>query len=346
MPSEETRSSYRRTLQCVALAAAAVVVAFAGLALALRGHARSPEALVHRIADIKAEAAAAMTSPKLILVSGSGGLFGIRADMISKRIGMPAVNAGLHGALGAAYIAYYGASLARPGDVVLIAIEDPLYTRNELVTAEAVHLSWARGDRFFETLSWPQRFDYFRGVSLSFVWALVRNSIKPPPLRAGNWRLSMMSAFGDFDTGPSTMRSARELTQNRALDEMAFARRDLPYELDRFEITTGAVRDTILSLEHKGVRVIATWGALLDAPLYDRAFGNIRRALPAFYETAGVQFIRPQGEARLSEAQAFDTVFHANSDGAVVRTARLIEALCQQTDICRETVERDERGLE
>ena len=328
------RPAFSSTLVLVFAGAVIVVATFAAVALSLRGNVRSPEGFIYTLAKRKAHTADAIDQPKLVVISGSGGLFGIRAGILGERLGMPAVNAGLHGALGAAYIAWFGASLAKPGDVALVAIEDPLYVSEEMVTSDAVQLSWSRGDDYWVSLPWPEKLHYFRAVSPKYIWQLIRVRDEPVPRKVGPWRLDMMNAIGDFDTGSPTEYARRELALNRDRDARKFAGDELPYRLDPDRPSTRQVTAAIKVMKGRGVRVLATWGALLDDPQYDHALSRLRGALPEFYRAAGAEFIETPERGLLSGEDLFDTPFHANSRGARERTARLAEAICVQTDLC------------
>ncbi len=68
---------------------------------------------------------------KIIFVGGSNLLFGLRAESLSRRIGVPVVNYGLTADLGADIIAERAGELIGPGDVVVLAPEAMHYPHAE-----------------------------------------------------------------------------------------------------------------------------------------------------------------------------------------------------------------------
>lgn len=81
--------------------------------------------------------AEATTSPKLILVGGSGTLFGVSAREIQQQTGWRTVNLGTHAALGTTLILDLAQAVAKPGDTVLLALEYELYNHG------TVNQTWA-----------------------------------------------------------------------------------------------------------------------------------------------------------------------------------------------------------
>jgi hypothetical protein len=65
---------------------------------------------------------------RILIVSGSNGLFGISAKAISQKTGMAAINLGVHAGLGGEYILSRAAKIFRKGDVVLLPLEYPFYS--------------------------------------------------------------------------------------------------------------------------------------------------------------------------------------------------------------------------
>src|SRR4051794_11320917 len=61
--------------------------------------------------------------PRLVLVGGSGTLYGIDAELIERKTGVPTVNFGTHAGLGLRYLLTRARRELRPGDRVLLAPE-------------------------------------------------------------------------------------------------------------------------------------------------------------------------------------------------------------------------------
>jgi hypothetical protein len=332
LPSEPSPTDYQRLTGLALTAAAAVLLCFFAALLGFRGHGRSDEAIVQSLAEIKQAAVDRASGPRMLVVSGSSGLYGIHAATLSQRLGMPVINMGLHGGLGTKYLSYFGERSAKPGDVVLWAMEYPLLTSREVVTENAVALSWARGDDYFVTLPWPERLQYFRSLSLDYLGSLVVNALDPP---ATPTRLGTVNALGDMDAGIADAEIIGRRRSNRELDLKNFKQHGMPLDLDPGSPNVRAALDSIGALEARGVRVLATWPNVSDDPIYQEAYRDIRAQLPALYEAVGAEFIEPADGGLLAETDLFDTGFHPNGPGAEKRSQSLAAAICTETDLCR-----------
>ena len=100
----------------------------------------------------KAELAAAIPGPRLLLVGGSGTLFGVNAKLIEQQTGCLTVNMGFHAGLGLDYILAQAQKTARPDDTILLIIEYQLYTND---TASEAHDDYilSRDPAYFHQMS-------------------------------------------------------------------------------------------------------------------------------------------------------------------------------------------------
>ena len=71
---------------------------------------------------VRAEAAR-IRGPKIVFVGCSNLIFGLRADSLSRRVGLPVVNYGLFAGIGLDYAADRAAEIVGPGDIVILAPE-------------------------------------------------------------------------------------------------------------------------------------------------------------------------------------------------------------------------------
>jgi len=85
---------------------------------------------------------------KIIFLGGSNLLFGLRAQSLAQRVGVPVVNYGLTADLGADVIAARASELIKPGDLVVLATEAMHYPRVEYRSPfRAEFLAYVAGER-------------------------------------------------------------------------------------------------------------------------------------------------------------------------------------------------------
>ena len=106
---------------------AACVVVIAAFSLAL-GVPTQSSRWAFEVMQKKRRLAEQAKSPKILIVGGSGALFGVSGQELEKETGWPTINLGCHAALGVAYMLDDAKHSARPGDTVLLVLEYELYT--------------------------------------------------------------------------------------------------------------------------------------------------------------------------------------------------------------------------
>ncbi len=108
-------------------------VAIIFIYLSIINYLRAPigaEYWVRELMIIKHSFAKKIDAPKIILVGGSGVLFGIDAAQIERSIGIPCLNYGLHAAMRLEWLLDAVKEIAKPGDILIIALEQAYYNQS------------------------------------------------------------------------------------------------------------------------------------------------------------------------------------------------------------------------
>lgn len=87
---------------------------------------------VAQLMDVKTAHAREITTPKIVTVSGSSGLYGLRCEVFTRELAAPCVNGGLPIELSFPTILDFDQRLMRSGDVVLMPIEYAMYLEPRL----------------------------------------------------------------------------------------------------------------------------------------------------------------------------------------------------------------------
>lgn len=80
---------------------------------------------------VKQHLAKQMGGGRIVFLGGSGTLFGVSAKLVSREMGIPALNMGLHAGLRLDRILLAGERVVRPGDTVVLTLEQAYYSCNE-----------------------------------------------------------------------------------------------------------------------------------------------------------------------------------------------------------------------
>jgi hypothetical protein len=82
---------------------------------------------IHDVIELKLRVAKSTPSPKIVVVSGSGGLYSISCTVLSRELRMPCVNEGLPIDIGVPGLLEQGRATAKPGDIIFMPLEFPAY---------------------------------------------------------------------------------------------------------------------------------------------------------------------------------------------------------------------------
>ena len=127
--------------------------------------------------DLKMDYVNAHSQQKLLILSGSNGLFSFRCETIEKIIGMPCVNASVTVAIGPKLIFDKGRKMARPGDIILMPLEYQEY----LLSGNALPLAYLASyePRYLADLDAATRLRAFFSFNFSyFIFGVAETSLK------------------------------------------------------------------------------------------------------------------------------------------------------------------------
>src|SRR5262245_57343763 len=121
----------RRYLMLFVLTVAALVTIYAAAVVYQIGAPVRAEYWVRDARILKVHIAESATSPKLVILGGSSGLFAYDSAQIQQGIGRPAVNLAIHAGLSLDYMFDYTRPVLRPHDILLLAFEYETYSRRQ-----------------------------------------------------------------------------------------------------------------------------------------------------------------------------------------------------------------------
>jgi hypothetical protein len=276
----------------------------------------------------KQELARAAGTPKLLLVGGSSGLFGLSARDIQQQTGFPTVNLGTHAALGAEYILRLARRSAQPGDIVLLAFEYEAYQHG----APGKPVPWT--DPLYFDYLFARDAAYFRSWPLTeqlraAMWISTRRLKEGWRNRgrgeleahAGIYSVKMLNPYGDQTGARKDNRSPGQPWLALRSENLA---RGLPAEPNGFPV----FREFIEWARQNQVRVLATYPTICHRPEYEaEPAQRTAAAIREFFESQGVPVLGEAREGMLDPDLFFDTLYHPIEEGARERTRRLLTHL-------------------
>jgi hypothetical protein len=274
--------------------------------------------------DTKLAAAAALPSPKLVILAGSNGPYSHRCELIEVMLTMHCVNGGVAVGIGLDYLFARWHTLLRPGDVVYLPMEETQYARARATTELGPDASiMFRHDWRTLAMLPPRRwsaalfsFD-LRSAVMSTIEGLLRATHFRDP-RAGV--TGATNAWGDHVGHTMALAaSSRDIVAHATLNHATAQQIQEGYG------TTLIAEFIRWAIDH-GVTVIGGPPTVpADAPVPAATAAAIR----AVYQANGVAFLELPGQARYPRYAFFDTTDHLNETWQIRHSELVATALGQ-----------------
>ncbi|MFZ4682369.1 MAG: hypothetical protein ACOYMS_07695, partial [Terrimicrobiaceae bacterium] len=117
--------------------------------------------------DYKDAIARETSSPRIILVGGSNVLYGLSARQISEALGVNAINYGTHAGLTLDYLLYKAKTIARSGDLVVLALEYEYFEATGVLNSVSFEYIVGGDPAYISQLSLNQALQCFFSPGLS-----------------------------------------------------------------------------------------------------------------------------------------------------------------------------------
>jgi hypothetical protein len=314
----------RRIAVYLAVIGALVVLAVpAFLGLVALGHGLTLDMAYDKVAlrlKEKMALADSREGRRILVFSGSSGFFDFRAADVEAVTGLATVNLATHSGNGLAFLLWQAETTARPGDILILPLEDGYYSEPG-VTYYGANVSLAMGAGFFADLPPEDKLVYLRNIHIRRLLkvAAARMGIGSYELEPG-WTLPI-NANGDMEAempaAPALAALISEVSGQRA-NGFTF----VPPAFER-------IRDFVARMRERDIAVVFTLPGIMEtgAPTDKQV-----AALADRIDQAGAVFLPLWENGAIPAEMMFDTIYHAAVPGARVYTAQVIVALCQRGD--------------
>lgn len=305
--------------------ASSVLVCWLAFWVGQLGNPHPNNAWIEEANDYKRQLAQAQSSPKILVVAGSAAMFGVNSQYLEDAYHRPTVNLGVNAGISLPAILHGAERTIKPGDLVLLPLEYPLYNKKEAVSSSLVH--WANShpetllqlpfkralEVFFKT-SYTRILEGYRGIPDGFTVS-------------GDYGAHNLDAFGDQMHTSITQREPRHWSFLNSLPAETYgeALHRGRYDWTRLQ----RFRDTVLA---KGACPVFMPPPLLfkDTYLESQVEFDFYEALPNRATQAGLYWVGRPLDAMYDANLFFDTNFHLVDEARSVYTQQLIGWLGSQ----------------
>ena len=277
--------------------------------------------------------------PKLVVVGGSSVAFGLDSEMVEKEIGMPVVNFGLYANLGTKLMIDLSKSNVNEGDIIILAPEMNAQTLSLYFNADTAMQAL---DGNFEMLKHIDSENYpdLAGALWGFSTDKLGYTVSAnPPKNEGAYSKEWFNKYGDstYDRPYNVMTmSSKNITLDFCYDESDGINTEYEYFIDY-------VNEYIEFCTDRGATVYFSFPPMNEASLTEY---NTEENIRSFYEnlssSVNAKVISNINDYILDEGYFFDSEFHLNNSGVVIRTVRLIDDIKRELGKTDITMKEDE----
>ncbi len=263
---------------------------------------------------------------KIVVIGGSSVAFGLDSEYIEDALGMPVVNFGLYGALGTVSMLELSLSGISEGDVVLLAPELDRQTMSEFFSAREVLRAIDDDYSMLLDFSVDHKLSLLGGAYAHAAEKLGYAVTGRRPPNSGIYSADSFNEYGDIASGlrrKNVMSLYYDPTTEVKLDESI---------VDGKFIET--LNSYIADCRERGAEVYFTFCPINRLALgEDIDYEEIYEFSDYLDSVLDCKILGDIGSYILDEAYFYDTNFHPNDFGVVVRCNRLIESLSEELEL-------------
>jgi hypothetical protein len=310
MPAD-VRAFFVSTLQVILFAGVMITITFLGI---------KPDSN-HYFAGslLHSELLENTPSPRIILVGGSNVSFGIDAELMQRKLGIPVINDGLHAGLGLAPLRELEEYI-RAGDVIIISLEYNLFVNQDVMNGDPAFLSdWIEySPRRIKYLSRP--WEEAPGIYAIMLQRKVNRQVNTVLFGGSLNEVRDIFVGTKYDLNGDFIGHLQETSMNRQkIPATPYPVSDLQDDIFVFLEAFNRIA------QEKGARVYFEAPASRQSNCKATGQAQIAGFFKTFAERSSIPILTPLDEVCLPNKYFFDTEYHLNAQGRELRTKRLIE---------------------
>ncbi|AFY85091.1 hypothetical protein [Oscillatoria acuminata] len=271
----------------------------------------------------KSQIARSIQTPKLIIVSGSNGLYGISCKAISEETGLACLNGGTQAAMGTDYLFSNVREWAKPQDIILLTLEYQFYREVGIPNDVLIDYVISYDTEYLFSLKPLQQLRFiggltfvrlFQGISKKINYSLPAEPPKNPP--------SDLNEYGD-----SIKNNEVDITPQfiQTIDELE------PFVIQGYiQQTYGMknIRKFIKWARENHIQVLATWPNTVKFEVYQEpAQQEYFQSIKDFYHEISVPVLGEPEDFMYEKSMFYDTIYHLHDRGVRQRTRQTLDLL-------------------
>jgi hypothetical protein len=274
----------------------------------------------------KSQIARSISSPKLLVVSGSNSLFGISCKTIHDRLEMGCVNFGTHAGISVDYMLYRTKAVAQPGDTVILPLEYSVYTDNGQPRDVFIDYVVSRDPKYLLSLNPISISKFIFGISFDRLKTGIITKFNPKPDQfyiQTPYHPDHINEYGDQTYNLVTNIAEK---QAQALDQIQPMTQLVYYIQSSYGMKR--IQEFVTWCHKHNIQVLATWPNTVWFEFYrGKTQTEYWQSIKDFYHRIQVPVLGQPEDFMYDKSLFFDTLYHLNDQGVNKRTQQLIVLL-------------------
>jgi hypothetical protein len=274
----------------------------------------------------KSQIARSISTPKLLVVSGSNSLFGISCKTIHDRLKIGCVNFGTHAGISVDYMLYRTQAVAQPGDTVILPLEYSVYTENGTPSDVFIDYVVGRDPKYLLSIDPISVSKFIFGISFERLKIGIVSKFNPKPDRfyiQTPYHPDRINEYGDQTYNTVTNiaeKQAQALAELQPMTQLVYYIQS-SYGMKR-------IQEFVTWCRHHDIQVLGTWPNTVWFEFYrGKTQTEYLQSIKDFYHRIQVPILGQPEEFMYDKSLFFDTLYHLNDRGVNKRTQQLIELL-------------------
>lgn len=282
---------------------------------------------IYACKDVLAKQATSETQPRIIVIAGSNGLYGINNRILEQETGLKTINMASHAGLPLDYLMYRAEKYIRKNDIVILPLEYAYYGR-EGYEDWAMHNLFYWGKSFLRDAPLWKQVTYLARIPTDvFLKHFTANKL-PEDKKLVKYGICnfqekeiIFSAFG-----PKNLRSDGTFYSGNT----NVYKKNKRYSFEIKDSRLQQIAEYKKRIEDKGAKFFLTYPAMMKNKLFNLQDINIQDSLNTFHTNLArfnLFLICKPEDSYFERNYFYDTEYHLTNKGAMLRSANLGKCL-------------------
>lgn len=267
--------------------------------------------------------------PKLVIVSGSNGQYGLDAHLMREKLTIPVINSAINAGIDWFFYDKVILKNLDKGDIALLPLESQYFSNKQVMNTTTVKTAHNLSRNFFLSLPLEKKIEYIRLLNPKFIIDTIKKRYITPLYKKKKKKdfyeafIAAIQEYGDIDA--RVMESAFTLKREEFTSFGGGGFDGIP-----------SVCSSIKSLKDRGIKVIVTEPNYFPLPEEKEKYLAYLNKVRNLIEECGAEYISVPNRGILNYEDLLDSQYHPKYFAKINRTKEFLITFCQiNTSLCR-----------